>query len=97
MLPVMVAGRELSDFNAKMQSYPEISACSVETGVFQGVNRSSMHLLHNRRGVRYMDCKLISLETTMSARCISRSLKHCFSEQSRSLSTSETGFGIVRY
>lgn len=58
MLPVMIAGRELSEFCAKMQSYPEISACEVDTGIFQGVNRSSMQLLHNRRGVRYMDCKI---------------------------------------
>lgn len=58
MLPVMIAGRELSEFCAKMQSYPEISACAVDTGIFQGVNRSSMQLLHNRRGVRYMDCKI---------------------------------------
>lgn len=58
MLPVTVSGRELSEFCAKMQSYPEISACEVDTGIFQGVNRSSMQLLHNRRGVRYMDCKI---------------------------------------
>lgn len=58
MLPVMVAGRELSEFCAKMQSFPKISACEVDTGIFQGVNRSSMQLLHNRRGVRYMDCKI---------------------------------------
>ena len=58
MLPVMVAGHELSEFYAKMQSYPEIGSCAVETGIFQGVNRSSMQLLHNRRGVRYMDCKI---------------------------------------
>ena len=58
MLPVTVAGHELAEFCAKMQSYPEISACAVDTGIFQGVNRSSMQLLHNRRGVRYMDCKI---------------------------------------
>lgn len=58
MLPVTVAGRALSEFCAKMQSYPEIGACAVDTGVFQGVDRSSMQLLHNRRGVRYMDCKI---------------------------------------
>ena len=58
MLPVIVAGRSLSEFCAKMQSYPEIGACAVDTGVFQGVDRSSMQLLHNRRGVRYMDCKI---------------------------------------
>lgn len=58
MLPVTVAGHELSEFCAKMQSYPVISACEVDASVFQGVNRSSMQLLHNRRGARYMDCKI---------------------------------------
>lgn len=41
-----------------MQSYPEITACEVDTGVFQGANRSSLQLLHNRRGVRYLTCKI---------------------------------------
>lgn len=58
MLPVTVAGHELSEFCAKMQSYPKIGASAIDTGIFQGVNRSSMQLLHNRRGVRYMDCKI---------------------------------------
>ena len=58
MLSVMVAGRELTDFNAKMQSYPEITSCEVDTGIFQGANRSSLQLLHNRRGMRFLTCKI---------------------------------------
>ena len=58
MLPVMIAGRELAEFRAKMQSYPCISSCEVDTGVFQGANRSSLQLLHNRRGTRFLTCKI---------------------------------------
>ncbi len=54
--PVMLAGRLLSEFDAKMQSYPEISSCAVDTEIFQGVNRSSMQLLKNRRGAKEMKC-----------------------------------------
>lgn len=53
---VTVAGRKLSEFQAKMQSYPVIGSCAVDVEIFQGVNRSSMQALHNRRGARYLDC-----------------------------------------
>lgn len=52
----IIAGKRLSEFDAKMQSYPEISSCAVDTSVFQGANRSSLLLLHNRRGLRQMRC-----------------------------------------
>lgn len=58
MLPVMIAGHNLSEFCAKMQSYPEVGSCAVDAGVFQGANRSSLQLLHNRRGARYLKCKI---------------------------------------
>lgn len=58
MLPVMIGGHELSEYFAKMQSYPDISSCEVDTGVFQGANRSSLQLLHNRRGTRHLTCKI---------------------------------------
>lgn len=58
MLPVTIAGRELTEFNAKMQSYPEIGSCEVDAGVFQGADRSSLHLLHNRRGMRTLTCMI---------------------------------------
>lgn len=51
---VTVAGRALREFGAKMQSWPEISACEINAEVFQRVDRSSMRLLQNRRGVRTM-------------------------------------------
>nr|DAT26651.1 MAG TPA: hypothetical protein [Caudoviricetes sp.] len=47
-------GVGLDLFRAKMQSYPVISSCEVDTEVFQGVNRSSFQLLKNRRGARTM-------------------------------------------
>lgn len=49
-----INGIALETFNAKMQSYPVISSCAVDTEVFQGVNRSSFQLLKNRRGARTM-------------------------------------------
>lgn len=58
MLPVMIAGHELSEFCAKMQSYPEFSSCEVVSGVFQGADRSSLQLLHNRRGSRFLTCRI---------------------------------------
>lgn len=58
MLPVRIAGRDLSDFFAKMQSYPEISSAEVVTGVFQGADRSSLQLLHNRRGSSFLTCRI---------------------------------------
>ena len=58
MLPVMIAGHELTEFNAKMQSYPQISACEVDSVVFQGADRSSLQLLHNRRGSRFLACRV---------------------------------------
>ncbi len=57
-LPVTVAGRDLAEFGAKMQSWPEISACEVDTGIFQGVGRNTMHLLQQRRGVRRFTCRI---------------------------------------
>lgn len=58
MLPVKIAGRDLNEFHAKMQSYPEISSAEVLSGVFQGANRSSLQLLHNRRGSRFLTCRI---------------------------------------
>lgn len=56
--PVTVAGRLLSEFDAKMQSYPKIESCETDVEIFQGVNRSSMQLLKNRRGSREMTCRI---------------------------------------
>lgn len=58
MLPVMIGGHVLPEYCAKMQSYPVISSCAVDTGVFQGADRSSLQLLHNRRRTRYLTCKI---------------------------------------
>lgn len=58
ILPVTIAGKDLLEFDAKMQSYPEISSCAVDANVFQGANRSSIQLLSNRRGQRTLKCKI---------------------------------------
>lgn len=57
-LPVTVAGRDLAEFGAKMQSWPEISACEVDVGIFQGVGCNTMHLLQQRRGARRFTCRV---------------------------------------
>lgn len=53
---VNVNGRDLTLYGAKMQSYPVISSSNVDVGVFQGADRSSLQMLHNRRGMRKMQC-----------------------------------------
>lgn len=58
ILPVTIAGKELLEFDAKMQSYPEISSCEVDASIFQGTNRSSLQLISNRRGQRTLKCKI---------------------------------------
>lgn len=58
LTPVTVAGRGLSEFFAKMQSYPEISPCDVDANIFQGSDRSSIQILSNRRGKRELKCKI---------------------------------------
>ena len=58
MEQVRVAGKELCEFMAKMQSYPEIKPCEIDTGIFQGANRSSIRLLHNRRGAKILTCAI---------------------------------------
>lgn len=58
ILPVTIAGKDLLEFDAKMQSYPEISSCKVDANIFQGANRSSIQLLSNRRGQRTLKCKI---------------------------------------
>ena len=55
---VTVSDRNLSDFCAKMQSYPEITSCDVDAVIFQGSDRSTLQLLNNRRGQRQLTCKI---------------------------------------
>lgn len=55
---VTVAGHALSEFGAKMQSYPKISAHEPSIGVFQGIGRSTMQVLQNQRTERVMECKI---------------------------------------
>lgn len=55
-LPVTVDGHSLDEFGARMQSWPELSACEIDAGIFQGAGRSAMHLLQNRRGIRHLTC-----------------------------------------
>ncbi len=55
---VSINGKNLSEFGAKMQSYPVISSCGVDVGVFQGSDRSSLQMLHNRRGMKTLHCAI---------------------------------------
>lgn len=55
---IIFAGRMLSEFNAKLESYPIITSCEIDAEVFQGLNRSAMQLLYNRRGIRKMTCTI---------------------------------------
>jgi hypothetical protein len=57
-IPVTVGGRDLAEFGAKMQSWPEITACDMDTGIFQGAGRNTMHLLQQRRGARRFVCRI---------------------------------------
>lgn len=57
-IPVTVGGRDLAEFGAKMQSWPEITACDMDTGIFQGAGRNTMHLLQQRRGARRFTCRI---------------------------------------
>lgn len=53
---ISFGGHDLSEFHAKMQSFPEISSCKPDVGVFQGVGRSTLHVLQNRRTERTFLC-----------------------------------------
>lgn len=55
---VTVGDHTLSEFGAKMQSWPEISACEVDTSIFQSTGRNTMHLLQQRRGARKFTCRI---------------------------------------
>ena len=65
---VTINGRPLSEFCAKMQSYPVVSACEIDTEVFQGADRSSIQLLQNRRGGRTLTCRVDFIETNNAKR-----------------------------
>ncbi len=56
LLEPTVNGRRLSEFVAKMQSYPMITAAQPITETFKGAHRSSMQLLSNRRGAMHLEC-----------------------------------------
>lgn len=45
------------EFRAKMIAYPTVST-ELDNAVFQGVNRSSIQLLHNYLAGQYMDCEI---------------------------------------
>lgn len=49
---ITFVGHRPEEYCAKVQSYPEITSCEVDAEIFQGSNRSSIQLLHNRRGTR---------------------------------------------
>ena len=56
--PVTFAGRDLSEFGAKLQSWPEITACDVDTGTFWAADHNTIHLLQQRRGGRRFTCRI---------------------------------------
>lgn len=45
------------EFRAKMIAYPTVST-DLDNAIFQGVNRSSIQLLHNYHAGQYMDCDM---------------------------------------
>ena len=45
------------EFRAKMIAYPTVST-ELDNAIFQGVNRSSIQLLHNYHAGQYMDCDI---------------------------------------
>lgn len=45
------------EFRAKMIAYPIVST-ELDNAIFQGVNRSSIQLLHNYHAGQYMDCEI---------------------------------------
>lgn len=54
---VLIAGRALWEFGAKMVAFPEITT-DVDSAVFQGLERSSIQLLHLRQAGMHMDCEI---------------------------------------
>ena len=69
---VFIAEHPLWDeFRAKMVAYPTIST-ELDNAVFQGVNRSSIQLLHNYHAGQYMDCE-INYFGTVAQRTMNRS------------------------
>lgn len=56
--PPSIAGHLISEFDAKMQSYPVITSAQPEVELFQGTRRSTVQPLSNRRGPMYMEFTL---------------------------------------
>ena len=54
---VLIAGRALWEFGAKMVAYPTFTT-DVDSEVFQGLERSSIQLLHLRQAGQHMDCEI---------------------------------------
>ena len=55
---VFIADHPLwEEFRAKMIAYPTVST-ELDNAIFQGVNRSSIQLLHNYHAGQYMDCEI---------------------------------------
>lgn len=58
MTEVFIGDRSLwEEFHAKMIAYPTVST-ELDNAIFQGVNRSSIQLLHNYHAGQYMDCEI---------------------------------------
>ena len=54
---VLIAGHALWEFGAKMVAFPTFTT-DVDSAVFQGLERSSMQLLHLRQAGQHMDCEI---------------------------------------
>lgn len=54
---VLIAGRALWEFDARMVAFPEITT-DVDCAVFQGLERSSIQLLHLRQAGMHMGCEI---------------------------------------
>lgn len=54
---VLIAGHALWEFGAKMVAFPTFTT-DVDSAVFQGLERSSVQLLHLRQAGQHMDCEI---------------------------------------
>lgn len=55
---VTINGKPLRLFGAKMQMWPDVGACEIDTGIYQGAGRSQLHQIQNRRGGRTMKLRI---------------------------------------
>lgn len=60
---VTINGKPLRLFGAKLQMWPDVGACEIDTGIYQGAGRSHLHQIQNRRGGRTLNLRIDFLGT----------------------------------